>query len=132
MHEEETIRRYFDAWLTRDESALPFVFSSDVVYSECYGPEYHGLSQLLRWFRDWNARGRVTDWRIKGMTREKNRLAVEWRFACVFDGENSVFDGVSIVEFDGEGKICALREFQSKAEHVFPYGESSEPGSGAE
>ena len=39
------------------------------------------------------------------------------------DGEESFFDGISLVEFSENGKIQSLKEFQSKAEHVFPYGE---------
>jgi ketosteroid isomerase-like protein len=123
LNAEELIRQYFEAWLTQDESGLPCMFAADAVYSECYGPEYRGLDQILRWFRDWNARGKVTAWDIKGWIRQGNRIAVEWYFACVYDGAASAFDGVSIVECNAGGKICALREFQSKAEHVFPYGE---------
>jgi len=123
LNAEELIRQYFEAWLTQDESGLACMFAADAVYSECYGPEYRGLDQILRWFRDWNARGKVTAWDIKGWIRQGNRIAVEWYFACVYDGEASAFDGVSIVECNAGGKICALREFQSKAEHVFPYGE---------
>ena len=31
------------------------------------------------------------------------------------------FDGVTIAEFDANMKICDLKEFQSKAEHCWPY-----------
>ena len=33
------------------------------------------------------------------------------------------FDGVTIAEFDTDMKICDLKEFQSKAERYYPYGE---------
>ena len=122
MKMEEMIRQYFDAWLKQDESGLPFLFAEDAVYSECYGPEYRGLNQILRWFRDWNLRGKVIAWNTKGFIWQENRVAVEWYFACEYDDEAFAFDGVSIVEFNSEGKICSLREFQSKTEHVFPYG----------
>lgn len=32
------------------------------------------------------------------------------------------FDGVTIAGFDADMKIYDLREFQSKAEHYYPYG----------
>lgn len=44
---EKTIRRYFQAWLDVDRSVLKEVFSDNVVYTECYGPEYHGLSEIM-------------------------------------------------------------------------------------
>lgn len=31
------------------------------------------------------------------------------------------FDGVTIAKFDVDMKICDLKEFQSKAEHYYPY-----------
>lgn len=123
MEMEDKIHRYFDAWLKQEESGLENIFSEDVVYSECYGPEYHGRDQILRWFRDWNARGKVIAWDWKGWIRQGNRAAVEWHFACEYDGKPDAFDGVSMIEWSDSGRICALREFQSKTEHVFPYGE---------
>lgn len=124
MKPERLIEVYFQAWISKDESRLADFFASDAVYSECYGPEYRGLIQIVRWFRDWNKRGRVTRWDILGSIRQGNSLAVEWTFGCVYDGEKSLFNGVSLVEFNEDGKIQSLKEFQSKAEHVFPYGES--------
>ena len=123
MESKRLIEAYFQAWLTRDESRLAEFFEPDAVYSECYGPEYRGLGQITRWFRDWNKRGRVLRWDIHNILRQENTLAVEWTFGCVFDGEESLFNGVSLVEFSENGKISLLKEFQSKAEHVFPYGE---------
>ena len=88
-----------------------------------YGPEYHGLAQILRWFKDWNARGRVLEWSVKRVI-EKDRTAVaEWYFKCEYDGVTDGFDGVTIADFDENGKIVKLCEFQSKAEHYYPYGE---------
>lgn len=127
MKREDGIRRYFDAWLKQDESGLEGIFSEDAVYSECYGPEYHGRDQILRWFRDWNARGKVNAWDWKGLIRQGNRIAVEWYFACEYDGESHAFDGVSIIEWNDSDQICALREFQSKAEHTVPYREMEVP-----
>ena len=48
---------------------------------------------------------------------------VAWFFLCVFVGNVDGFDGVTIAEFDADMKICDLKEFQSKAEHCYPYGE---------
>lgn len=40
---EEIIRKYFACWLNKDEKLLTDIFAEDIIYSECYGPEYHGI-----------------------------------------------------------------------------------------
>lgn len=119
---ERLIRAYFDAWLEKDGSRLGDLFEKDASYSECYGPEYFGLGQITEWFRDWNKRGKVLKWDIKQFVRQADVCAVEWYFECVYDGERSGFDGVSIIRFSGNGKISDVKEFESKAEHIYPYG----------
>ena len=118
----ESIKTYFEAWLSKNGTALSMIFADDVVYSECYGPEYRGLNQIQRWFSDWNLRGTVLQWDIRNAIESGSTLCVEWYFRCEYDGNMDGFDGVSWIEFDDCGKIKALREFQSKAEHCFPYG----------
>ena len=102
---QQAVRAYFETWLRKDIGVVERTFSKDAVYTECYGPEYHGLEQILRWFADWNQKGTVLQWRIRRML-EQGR---------------SAFDGVSVIDFDEAGKICRLSEFQSKAEHIYPY-----------
>lgn len=120
MHREEIIRKYFDSWIKKDIEVLPSIFSENTVYVECYGPEYHGLDQILKWFSDWNKNGAVLEWNIKSFMHQGRFSAVEWYFKCDYDGEVSGFDGISLIEFAGE-KIVNLKEFQSKAEHYYPY-----------
>lgn len=122
MKYRECIKIYFEAWLSKDGTVLPMLFADNVIYSECYGPEYHGINQVQRWFSDWNLRGTVLQWDIRNMIECGNTLCAEWYFRCEYDGCLDGFDGVSWIEFDDSGKIKALREFQSKAEHCFPYG----------
>lgn len=112
MLREEIIRKYFDAWIKKDIKVLPLIFSEDAVYIECYGPEYHGLDQILKWFSDWNKNGAVLEWSIKSFLHQNKTSAVEWFFKCNYGGEVSGFDGE---------KIVSLKEFQSKAEHYYPY-----------
>ncbi|MBE6753696.1 MAG: nuclear transport factor 2 family protein [Ruminococcaceae bacterium] len=125
MHKESTVRRYFQAWIDKDSSVLADVFSDEAVYTESYGPQYHGLKQISQWFADWNKRGTVLEWTIKQFISQGETVAAEWFFRCEYDSVTSGFDGVSVIEFDDEGKIVNLREFQSKAEHCFPYGDVS-------
>jgi len=119
----DTIKAYFSAWLSKDASSLPLIFSENIIYSECYGPEYRGLEQILLWFADWNQRGTVLQWDIKNMIESGSIVCAEWYFRCEYDGVVDGFNGISWIEFDENGKIAALREFQSKAEHNFPYGQ---------
>lgn len=121
MQREEIVERYFQAWLDQNIEPLGSIFSDDVVYSECYGPEYRGLSQILKWFADWNKSGRVLKWDIKNFIHQGMFTVVEWYFECDYHHEIGGFDGVSIIEFNDDMKIANLKEFQSKAEHYFPY-----------
>lgn len=51
---EEVIRKYFQCWLDKDVDTVKRIFSDDIIYSECYGPVYKGIGQIIRWFEDWN------------------------------------------------------------------------------
>lgn len=42
-------------------------------------------------------------------------------FRFEFDGKECVSDGVSIAEFNQNGKIANMREFQSTHDHYSPY-----------
>lgn len=122
MNKQDAIRRWFCAWLQRDGQCIEELFSDDVRYSECYGPVYLGRKQVQRWFDDWNVDNRVTCWDILDMAEQGDTLAVEWHFECDCAGKWGGFDGMTLVKFDNEGRICSLKEFQSNMEHVYPYG----------
>ena len=87
---EETIREYFSAWIGKDAETVKRVFAQDIIYSECYGPEYHGLNQILRWFDDWNKEGSVLEWPIKRTIEKGNTIVVEWYFKCDYRDRKSV------------------------------------------
>ncbi len=123
MEQEKIIIKYFAAWLNKDVSGLKSIMSDNIIYIECYGPEYHGINQVIAWFNDWNRHGTVLRWDIKQFIHQKNVAAVEWYFECNYKNSIAGFDGVSLVEFDSMKKICRIKEFQSKSEHNFPYGE---------
>lgn len=119
---EDTIRLYFEAWLKNDLDVIKRVFAENIVYTECYGPEYRGISQIVKWFVEWNKRGKVLEWTIKRVIQQNRTLVVEWFFKNEYDGAVDEFDGVSIVDFDDDMKILKLCEFQSQSEHCYPYG----------
>ena len=50
----DVIKKYFQSWVDNDVEIVKQTFSENALYSECYGPEYHGLSQIVTWFENWN------------------------------------------------------------------------------
>ncbi len=120
---DNIIKKYFEAWLNADVEPIKEIFAENCVYSECFGPEYRGVSQIIRWFEDWNARGRVLEWTIKRTIKQDKTLVAEWHFKCEIDGKIDDFDGVTIADFDDDNQISKLCEFQSKTEHNYPYEE---------
>ena len=118
MTKEECIRLYFDSWLKQDNCAWDMLFSEDVDYSECYGPCYHSLSMLKKWFAQWNQFGKVLEWEIQGFIQAGNQMSVSWYFHTIYEGEEDAFDGVSIVSFDETGKMKSVKEYQSTLPHV--------------
>lgn len=78
---EEVIRKYFQCWLDKDIDAVKEIFSDDIIYSECYGPVYKGIGQIIRWFEDWNQKGTVLQWDIKRVVVSGNTAVVEWFFS---------------------------------------------------
>lgn len=64
---------------------------------------------------------KVLEWRIKRFLHEDDTVVVEWYFKEQQDNEVHGFDGVSIVEFQTDGKIASIKEFESKSEHITPY-----------
>lgn len=118
----QMIKAYFQAWINNDCSKLRDLFHENIIYSECYGPEYFGIEQVLQWFQDWNKNGIVHIWEIKQFIEQDKVCVVEWYFECEYQKELSGFDGVSIIEFDENNKIIHVKEFQSQKEHNYPYG----------
>ncbi|MDR1216101.1 MAG: nuclear transport factor 2 family protein [Treponema sp.] len=118
---KEIIKQYFQSWIDNKISVIEEYFSLNIIYSECYGPEYNGKEQVTRWFNDWQEENKVLRWDIKRFFWQNNAVIVEWFFECETPLNKHSFDGVSIIEFDTSNKITTVKEFQSKAEHYFPY-----------
>lgn len=121
MERESVIVSYFQSWINKDSSKLTEIFSADITYIECYGPEYQGVEMIKRWFHDWNQKGTVLQWDIKQFIHQDNVTAVEWYFKCEYMGNVSDFDGVSLIEFDQDNRIVNVKEFQSELPHYCPY-----------
>ena len=73
-------------------------------------------------------RGKVAEWTILQFFHKPDQTAVEWRFRSEMnDGTIQAFDGVSLVRWDAEGKICFLQEFGCNADTYDPYENGPKP-----
>lgn len=121
IEKEAAIRAYFEMWVQRDFTSLESIFAPNIYYSECYGPEYSGLDEIHLWIDAMLKKQTVLQWQIKRFLHERDMVVVEWFFKERQGGVVHGFDGVSIIEFQADGKISSIKEFESKAEHVTPY-----------
>lgn len=121
MSKVEVIRRYYDIWITANRAGIEDLLAEDIIYTESYGPQHHGMAEIIRWFDDWTQKARVIRWDITSCIEQGNTCVVEWFFRFEFDGKECVSDGVSIAEFNQNGKIANMREFQSTHDHYSPY-----------
>ena len=122
LEREQAIRRWFSMWLTGADTGISTLFARDCVYIESWGPAYQGSAAVARWFEEWNRRGQVLRWEIRQFFHRDDQTVVEWLFACrTEDLGETCFEGLSLVRFDGEGRIAALQEFGCRLPHYDPY-----------
>lgn len=122
MNEKEAvIKEYFDMWVLRDFKNIYNVFDCDIYYSECYGPEYHDISEIHQWIDKMLKEQEVIEWTIKRFIHQANTVVVEWFFKDKVQDKISGFDGVSIIEFTENGTISSIKEFSSEALHSTPF-----------
>lgn len=125
---ETVIRRWFDMWLQQKDLGISDIFDPEAVYIESWGPEYQGAAQIKHWFEEWNSRGKVLVWDIKGFLHSEERTMVEWYFKnAMNDGTVQEFDGVTLVFWSREDKIGRLQEFGCNLQRYDPYEHGPEP-----
>ena len=125
---EAVIRQWFDMWLRQEDLGIDSMFAEDVCYIESWGPQYEGRAAVRHWFREWNARGKVLVWEIKGYFHREDRTVVEWYFRNQMnDGRVEQFDGLSLVEWTPDNKIRALKEFGCNLDRYDPYRDGDAP-----
>ena len=125
---EAVIRQWFDMWLRQEDLGIDGMFAEDVCYIESWGPQYEGRAAVRHWFREWNARGKVLVWDIKGFFHREDRTVVEWYFGNQMnDGRVEQFDGLSLVEWTPDNKIRALKEFGCNLDRYDPYRDGDAP-----
>ena len=125
---EAVIRQWFDMWLRQEDLGIDGMFAEEVCYIESWGPQYEGRAAVRHWFREWNARGKVLVWEIKGYFHREDRTVVEWYFRNQMnDGRVEQFDGLSLVEWTPDNKIRALKEFGCNLDRYDPYRDGDAP-----
>ncbi len=125
---ESIIQLWFDMWLQKKDLGIQKIFADNAVYIESWGPEYHGLSKIKRWFDEWNHRGAVLQWDIKQFIHADKQTVVEWYFRnSMNDGTVEAFDGVTLTRWNNEGKIIFLQEFGCNENRYDPYQDGLEP-----
>lgn len=125
---EEIIRLWFRMWLEKEDLGIADIFDPGAVYVESWGPEYRGRERIKLWFGEWNTRGTVRRWEIRGFLHGADRTAVEWYFACAMDGgQEDVFEGMSLVRWSEAGKIAFLQEFGCNVNRYDPYRDGPAP-----
>ena len=129
MNNRETIiHRWFDMWLQKKDLGIAEMFSDNAVYMESWGPEYHGSTKIKLWFDEWNTRGTVQQWDIQQFFHKGDQTVVQWHFQCQPSGEPSQsFDGLSLIRWDQEEKICFLQEFGCNDKRYDPYADGPIP-----
>ncbi len=125
---EEIIRLWFSMWLQKRDLGMERVFAPDAVYLESWGPEYCGLAKIKWWFEEWNTRGTVLQWDVKQFFHKENQTVVQWYFKNQMkNGAIEAFDGMTLVVWNGEGKIHFLQEFGCNTNRYDPYAGGSKP-----
>ena len=125
---EETIRLWFDMWLQKNDLGILKIFSENAIYTESWGPEYHGAAKIKLWFDEWNTRGTVLQWDIKQYFHKENQTIVEWYFKNTMNnGKVEAFDGVSLIEWTPDNRIQSLKEFGCNTSNYDPYQHGSVP-----
>lgn len=125
---EERIRQWFSMWLEKTDTGIERIFAGDAVYVESWGPEYWGSAKIKLWFEEWNTRGTVLQWDIRQFFHKGNQTVVQWYFQNKMNGGKAeAFDGMSLVKWTDEGKICFLQEFGCNENRYDPYRDSTVP-----
>ena len=106
----------------RKDMGILNLFSEDVHYIESWGPQYRGAAKVKHWFEEWNTRGTVLQWDVKQHFHRENQTVVEWYFKCAMKGgEADGFDGLSLIRWTEDDRICFLQEFACNEHRYDPY-----------
>ena len=125
---EKQVRQWFDMWLTAQDTGITALFTPDCVYTESWGPQYHGAAQVKHWFDEWNTRGRVLVWDIRQFFHQGGQTVAEWHFCDrMHDGRTEEFYGMLLIRWAADSRIAALTEFGCNVHTYDPYADGPVP-----
>lgn len=109
------VEQYVAGWKEAGIETVLSALRDDCVVTESYGPIYRGRDNVRLWMEKWLGEGnRVLQWDISTLVVWQDSAAFEWRFKCLWHGNESYLEGATIVRFRGE-KIQSLREYATTA-----------------
>ena len=82
---ESKIRQWFSMWLCKQDMGIEELFAPAAVYIESWGPEYRGVEKIRHWFAEWNTRGSVLAWDIRGFFHKEDQTVAQWYFRNAMD-----------------------------------------------
>ena len=128
VEREEIIRLWLDMWLRGEDFGIRDIFAPDAVYTESWGPVYHGVDAIVHWFHEWLTRGRVLVWDVHRFFHAGDQTAATWFFQCQMGHDEPVgFEGVSVVCWTEDGRIGRLTEYCCEPEQYDPYRSGPKP-----
>jgi limonene-1,2-epoxide hydrolase len=114
----ETLRAFGAAVEQGEPEVAADLFAPDATYEEPPAPILRGHAALLAFLSDFAARHHDVSFTISRAFSDarRTRMAAEWRFAYTRDedGTRRAYEGISIVECDGEGRITSWRGFSAR------------------
>lgn len=113
----KTLRAFGAAVEQGQPEAATGLFAPDATYEEPPSPTLRGRAALLAFLSDFATRHHDVSFTISRAFSDASgtRMAAEWRFAYTRDedGTRRVFEGISIVECDSDGRIASWRGFSA-------------------
>ncbi len=118
--QKKIIEEYFNMWLTRDFTKIDELFSSEIIYRECYGAVYQNLDEIHSWIKFMLEKQVVLEWQVKNIfTINKDLYFVEWFFKAKEEKSYS-FDGISKIIFE-DNLIKEIVEYETNDETFRPF-----------
>lgn len=101
MTKSELFQQTIDAWLTKDINKLLSGLSADIIYTECYGAQYHGKAEIEKWFRQWNnpVENQVKSWSVDKSYVDNETCFFTWTFHYVYKGEENILMEFLLLNF---------------------------------
>lgn len=116
---------YTESWENKDLPQFLACLADEIIITECYGATYVGKTEAQKWFQHWTApaENHVVKWDILAEfeASAKNTAFYNWHFHYVYQGQTTVFEGLSQVAFSDTGKIVEIKEYKMAFDKTRPY-----------